>query len=175
MYSNGLARYPSPWHCPWPWYLPSRICLRPRLVLVLQTPLFQGSPWSYGRKDKCGTFPRVSLGEVFSGGVIVMSLAIRVVESEDFLGFLPTPTPAALKNRLLPTPTPAVLKNRLQLRSSIFENPTPTPDSDSSKFEKTIRLPTPTPVKTCDSTDSDSRLRLHNPSCHICLLLATYS
>ena len=50
-------------------YLPSRICLRPRLVLVLQTPLFRGSPWSYGRKDKCGTFPRVSLGEVFSGGV----------------------------------------------------------------------------------------------------------
>ena len=59
LYSNGLARYPSPWHCPWPWYLPSRICLRPRLVLVLQTPLFRGSPWSYGRKDKCGTFSRV--------------------------------------------------------------------------------------------------------------------
>ena len=42
LYSNGLARYPSPWHCPWPRYLPSRICLRPRLVLVLQTPLLRG-------------------------------------------------------------------------------------------------------------------------------------
>ena len=57
--------------------------------------------------------------------------------------------------------------------SSSFEKPTPTPDSDSTSFKK----PTPTPavlktdsdsrlrlqLKTCDSTDSDSRLRLHNP------------
>ena len=43
LYSNGLGRYLSPWHCPWPRYLPSRICLRPRLVLVLQTPLLRGS------------------------------------------------------------------------------------------------------------------------------------
>ena len=64
LYSNGLARYPSPWHCPWPRYLPSRICLRPRLVLVLQTPLLRGS--NYGITcwlGKCGT-----------GGVAVMGL-----------------------------------------------------------------------------------------------------
>ena len=88
LYSNGLARYPSPWHCPWPWYLPSRICLRPRLVLVLQTPLFRGSTWSYGRKDKCAPSPGYSLGEVFSGGVVVMSLAFLICP----LGHCPTNT-----------------------------------------------------------------------------------
>ena len=87
LYSNGLARYPSPWHCPWPWYLPSRICLRTRLVLVLQTPLFRGSPWSYGRKDKCGTFSRVlSWVGCFSGGVVVVSLALLICP----LGHCPT-------------------------------------------------------------------------------------
>ena len=35
LYSNGLARYPSP-DIVRGRYLPSRICLRPRLVLVLQ-------------------------------------------------------------------------------------------------------------------------------------------
>ena len=89
LYSNGLARYPSPWHCPWPWYLPSRICLRPRLVLVLQTPLFRVIPRSYGRKDKCGTFSRVlSWVGCFSGGVVVVSLAYLICP----LGHCPTNT-----------------------------------------------------------------------------------
>ena len=49
----------------------------PRLVLVLQTPLFRVIPRSYGRKDKCGTFSRVlSWVGCFSGGVVVVSLAL---------------------------------------------------------------------------------------------------
>ena len=105
LYSNGLARYPSPWHCPWPRYLPSRICLRPRLILVLQIPLFLGSPWSYGRKDKFGTFSRVlSWVGCFSGGVIVVSLAFLICP----LGHCPTNT-CSLLSRIPYSTWPSLL------------------------------------------------------------------
>ena len=75
LYSNGLARYPSPWHCLWPRYLPSRICLRPRLVLVLQTPLLRGSTLVLRSEGQVRhLFPSTFLVGCFSGGVVVMGL-----------------------------------------------------------------------------------------------------
>ena len=77
LYSNGLARYPSPWLVRGYDTCQVGFAFVPRLVLVLQTPLFRVIPRSYGRKDKCGTFSRVlSWVGCFSGGVVVVSLAL---------------------------------------------------------------------------------------------------